>query len=256
MNQNRKFYPVALGRKKEKRTFSVCQWPGSSGFYPANMKFMQRFPNENLEAMKVLKTIKIETVDLDSFAGENGIDYIDFIKLDVEGSELDVLQGAIKVLQKSVLGLSLEVLFHSCIRNQPTFSDIDLFLNSLGFKLFDLAMYRHARKALPFPINSPLGVTKQGQVLWGQALYLRDGVSELESPQGIHDWDHVKVLKLASLMELFHLPDCAVELIQTAEQKNILRENIETLVNYLTPLIKKGNTTEPISYERYLQLFQ
>jgi len=253
-NQNRKFYPVALGRQKEKRNFSVCQWPGSSSFYPANTKFLQRFPDENLEQMRVVKTVELETVDLDSFAGENGIEYIDFIKLDVEGSELDVLKGAINVLQKSVLGLSIEVLFHSFLRNQPTFSDIDLFLNSQGFRLFDLAIYRHARKALPFPTDS-LGVTKQGQVVWGQALYLRDGVDEIESHQRIQVWNSVQVLKLASLMELFCLPDCAVELTRLAAQKHILTENIETLLNCLTPPVKKDNATQLISYEQYLQLF-
>jgi FkbM family methyltransferase len=249
LNRNQKFYPVALGEKKENRTFAVCQWQGSSSFYPANTQFVRRFTDENLEEMKVVKTIELETVPLDSFAEENGLDYIDFIKLDVEGSELDVLQGAINFLKSSVLGLSIEVLFHSCIRNQPTFSEIDIFLNSLGFRLFDLAIYRHARKALPFPIISPLGVTQQGQVLWGQALYLRDGVSEIET------WNQQKVLKLASLMELFCLPDCAVELIQTAVQKHIISENTETLIDCLTPQLKKGNTTESISYKQYLQLF-
>jgi hypothetical protein len=205
--------------------------------------------------MEVIKQIEIETVDLDCFVQSNSIDYVDFIKLDVEGSELDVLQGALNILQTSVLGLSLEVLFHSCIRNQPTFSHIDLFLNSLGFRLFDLAIYRQARKALPLPTISPLGVTQQGQVLWGQALYLRDGFSELESNQELYHWDQVNVLKLASLMELFCLPDCAVELIQKAQQKYILTETIEPWLNSLTPPLKKGNTFESISYEQYLQLF-
>lgn len=223
VNKNWRFYPIALGNRQEKRTFFVCNWSGSSSFYPEKFSFIERFPyEENLKAMEVLKHVDIETVELDYFAKANNIDYVDFIKLDVEGSELDVLQGAINILQTSVMGLSLEVLFHSCIRNQPTFSNIDLFLNSLGFRLFDLAIYRQARKALPFPTIPPLGVTQQGQVLWGQALYLPDGVSEFESNQKLQSWDRVKVLKLASLMELFCLPDCAVELIQKAKQKHIL----------------------------------
>jgi len=256
-HKNCNFYPVALGNQQEERTFTVCHWRGSSSFYPANFSFIGRFPyKENLAAMEVIKQIKIETVDLDFFVQSNSINYVDFIKLDVEGSELDVLKGALNILQTSVLGLSLEVLFHSCIRNQPTFSHIDLFLDSLGFRLFDLAIYRQARKALPLPTIPPLGVTQQGQVLWGQALYLRDGFSELESNQELYHWDQVNVLKLASLMELFCLPDCAVELIQKAQQKHILTETIEPLLNSLTPPMKKGNTFESISYEQYLQLFQ
>jgi len=36
---------------------------------------------------------------------------VDFIKLDFEGSELDVLKGAEKVVKDSVIGLSVEVEF-------------------------------------------------------------------------------------------------------------------------------------------------
>ncbi|AFY58610.1 methyltransferase, FkbM family [Rivularia sp. PCC 7116] len=254
-NRNSKFYAVALGEKREKRTFSFCQWGGSSGFYPGNKNFLKRFPHDNLEMMEVVKTLDIETVDLDSFVADNKIDEIDFIKLDVEGSELDVLKGAVSCLNESVLGLSIEVLFHESIRNQPTFSHIDLFLNSLGFRLFDLATYRHARKALPLPMISQLGNTKQGQVLWAQALYLRDAVNELETKESANKWNKLKILKLASLMEIFCLPDCAVELIQIAAEKNILTEDLELFLNYLTPPIQKEGNSEYISYQNYLKLF-
>ena len=130
-----------------------------------------------------------------------------------------------------------------------------MFLNSLGFKLFDLAIYRHARKALPLPIISDLGDTKHGQVLWAQALYLRDAVSELEANESTNKWNKFKVLKLASLMEIFCLPDCAVELIQIAEKKNILNKDVNLLLNNLIPATQKEGNTEYISYENYLKLF-
>ena len=254
-SHNSKFYSIALGRKKEKRTFSYCQWGGSSGFYPGNKNFLKRFPNEDLEDMEVVETQDMETVDLDSFVEENKVDEVDFIKLDVEGSELDVLKGAVNCLQQSVLGLSIEVLFHGSIRNQPTFSEIDLFLNSLGFNLFDLAIYRHARKALPLPIISDLGDTKHGQVLWAQALYLRDAVSELEANESTNKWNKFKVLKLASLMEIFCLPDCSAELIQIAAKKNFFYEDINLLLNKLISAILRECKIEYLSYDNYLNLF-
>lgn len=254
-DRNCKFYPVALGKKREKRRFSVCQQLKFSSFYPANMQFLRRFSESDFTAMTVIETLELETIDLDSFTKKNKIDDIDFIKLDVEGSELDILQGARQVLQKSVLGLSLKVLFHSCIRNQPSFSEIDLFLNSLGFRLFDLVTYRHARKALPFP-NDALEKNQQGQILCGQALYFRDGVSELEMYQKKFQWDRSRILKLSSLMEIFCLTDCAVELIQTAIKRQLLNRNLEFLIDYLTPSVKTDNTVIPISYEDYLQMHQ
>ena len=230
VNSRHKFYPVALGRKQETRIFSVCKWGGSSSFYPANLDFLKRFPDQNGELMQVQKQIELETIDLDTFSTQEQLGVIDFIKLDVEGSELDILQGGKNCLQ-NVMGLSLEVLFHHSLRHQPTFSEIDLYLASQGFKLFDMALYRHARKALPLPTDA-LGASQQGQVLWGQALYLRDAVAELKTSSF---WNRERILKLASMMELFCLPDCAIELLQEAAAKQIITEEIESLCNLLVP---------------------
>jgi FkbM family methyltransferase len=230
--KNYRFYPIALGKQRETRTFSICQSLTGSSFYPANMDFLNRFPAYHAQAMEVVKTASIETIDLDSFARAEPIREADFIKLDVEGSELDVLQGATSLLQRSVLGLRLEVLFHSDLRSQPTFSEIDLFLNSLGFKLFDLKMYRYARKTLSLPPGL-FDSTAIGQVLWGEALYLRDGVSEMKANSSGMDWSQNKILKLASLMEIFYLIDCAIELIQAGA--NSLTYSSQELIDLLMP---------------------
>jgi FkbM family methyltransferase len=252
--KNQEFYSLALGKQQEQQIFSVCTAPSGSSFYPANIDFLKRFPDDHLEQLKVTKTIEIETVALDSFIINNELKYIDFIKLDAEGSELDILKGGVEVLKKSVLGLSLEVLFHADIRNQPTFSEIDIFLNSLGFKLFDLATYRYARKTLPYPSNT-FGATQKGQIMWAQALYLRDGVNEIESEPENHNWNKTKILKLASIMELFWLQDCAIELIKIAEKNKILTDENEGLIDLLTPPLQKNNTIKIVSYKDYLANF-
>jgi hypothetical protein len=155
-------------------------------------------------------------------------------------------------LQKSVLGLSLEVLFHDSMRQQPTFSEIDRFLQAMGFQLFDLEIYRHARRTLPRP---PLtfGNTDIGQVLWGQALYLRDGAGRVDrSPaRDLQPWDRTRMLKLASLMEIFMLPDCALELIQAStalldvDMRSQLERQIVADVNTLSqPAMKNIQPAE------------
>lgn len=227
-----KFYPIALGRQREKRPFSICHYAAGSSFYPANSDFLKRFPDVHQEQLQVVKTIETETIDLDTFVKEQQIPSIDFIKLDVEGSELDVLQGATHLLQTSVLGLSVEVLFHSSLRSQPTFSEIDLFLSSLGFYLFDLEIRRYARKTLTLPVDS-LEATQIGQVLWGQALYFRDGVQELATNQPLIAWDQTRILKLACFMELLRLPDCAIELVEAGS--HLLELDPQVLIERLTP---------------------
>ncbi|WP_198288378.1 FkbM family methyltransferase [Chamaesiphon minutus] len=228
-----RIYPLALGKQRERRLFSICRHPGGSSFYPADLHFIERFPPEYAQELTVTQTLEVETVSLDEFVRDYQISTIDFLKLDTEGSELDILQGARNILQNSVLGLSLEVLFHSSMRQQPTFSDIDRFLQAMGFQLFDLEIYRHARRALPRPM-SKFGNTDIGQVLWGQALYLRDGVAEIDrsNSSDCQPWHQTRILKLASLMEIFTLPDCALELIRdsTAFLDRDLQTSIERAI--------------------------
>lgn len=213
VDRNYQCYPAALGKQTETKTFFICRYPGGSSFYPANSLFLDRFPSEYSEELEVINTAELTTINLDLFVRQTGISNLDFMKVDAEGSELHILQGAENILKNSTLGLSLEVLFHSSLRSQPTFSEIDLFLNSLGFHLFDLSIYRHARKTLSLP-SGEFGNTEIGQVLWGQALYLRDFVGEIKSDSMTMEWDKNNILKLASLMEIFWLPDCAIEVIE------------------------------------------
>ena len=52
---------------------------------------------------------EVESITLDSFVFKNNIEYIDFIKLDVEGAELDVLKGAKETIKKFKPKLAISV---------------------------------------------------------------------------------------------------------------------------------------------------
>ena len=263
-NTQGRYFPIALGETVGKRTFYIAALPDTSGVCKPDMKFFHRFLDE--VNVTVVREIEVDTVDLDAFSRENGLEPVEFIKLDVEGGELSVLKGSERLLKKSVIGLNIEVGFCRYRENMPVFSEVDLYLKSLGFELFDLSIYRHGRKALPVPrwFDQRPGSTKRGQVLWGGALYLRDGVAELnsDSPNKLQDgWNDKKILKLVSIMELFSLSDCAIELLQVAQRKGKLHNwNVNQLVDLLVPDIE-GRTFpgfgvvggKSITYNRYLE---
>jgi FkbM family methyltransferase len=52
---------------------------------------------------------EVESITLDSFVFKNNIEHIDFIKLDVEGAELDVLKGARETIKKFKPKLAISV---------------------------------------------------------------------------------------------------------------------------------------------------
>ena len=124
------YFPVALDQHPGKRTLYITKYVASSGLYAPDIRHIQRFTEE--EDLTVVRTVELETVDLDSFLNQKNINEVDFIKLDTEGAELDILKGSIGLLQKTVLGLSIEVGFMQLHQNQPLFSDVDIFLRDLG----------------------------------------------------------------------------------------------------------------------------
>lgn len=155
-------------------------------------------------------------LELDEFFEAAERDAVDFVKIDTDGSDYGVLLGAERLLgEGAVLGLSVEMQFHGPLHEHANlFSTIDRWLRARGFSLFDLDVYRYTRAALPgqFVYDIPAQTTN-GQVVWGEAVYLRDlGDPEYERMWG-REFDDPKIVKLACLFELFGLPDCAAELI-------------------------------------------
>jgi FkbM family methyltransferase len=142
-------------------TLHVAREPGKTSLYPPNMELLRRFPRPE----------RWETVSKIEIAGERvrSLDEIvegcDFIKLDTQGSELDILKGGEKVLA-GVLGLKVEVEFLELYKGQPLFSDVDRFIREAGFELVDLRRVYWKRSEL-------LDFHGRGQLAFGDALYVR-----------------------------------------------------------------------------------
>ena len=85
-------------------------------------------------------TVVLPCRRLDSIVAETGIKGPLFIKLDVEGAELDVLRGAEATL-KETCGLLIECPVRTA--GGPQFLDIYAHLGARGFSLFDMVRLSH-----------------------------------------------------------------------------------------------------------------
>lgn len=88
---------------------------------------------KNFIQSKKIQDIEIDT--LDNFVNENSIDKIDFIKIDVEGNELYVLQGAESCLKKLQPKLLIEMSEKNFNAAGYTKQNIFNFLESLGYSI-------------------------------------------------------------------------------------------------------------------------
>ena len=79
--------------------------------------------------------ITVECVNLDSWAEQNGVDYVDFMWLDMEGAEYYALSAAPKILSTTRVIL-MELNFREFREGTTQYSTIKKFLNESGFTLY------------------------------------------------------------------------------------------------------------------------
>ncbi|MFB2934202.1 FkbM family methyltransferase [Aerosakkonemataceae cyanobacterium BLCC-F154] len=205
VNWTEKHIPLALSDTEGEATLYVTNHPMCSSLFPPNEAYISRF-SELIEYMSLDFSIDIETTTIDAFCQAEGITEIDFLKVDVQGADLKVLQGAKEVLESSVSVIQAEVLFCELYQNQPLFSDIDRFLREREFTLFSLPVaFRHRQ------ISPIVSEVNPGQLLWGDALYIRDSLEERVN-KSLKEPD--KILKLACIADILNFPDYALELLE------------------------------------------
>ena len=95
-------------------------------------------------------SVPVKTITIDSYCEENDVGRIDVLKIDVQGSEVAVLDGASKMISK-VSEIVCELNFDAYYKGSAQFIDIVSRLEQLGFKLnmiYDLAVDRRNGRAL------------------------------------------------------------------------------------------------------------
>lgn len=156
-------------------------------------------------------------IQLDDYVPTDDYAAVDFVKIDTDGHDIEVLLGADRLLTAGVLGVMVEAQFHGAAHPYANIhANIDHYLRDRGFSLFDLDVNRYSRRALPtrFVYDIP-AQTDSGQVLWGDALYLRDLGDPAYDAKHAFSITRDRVTKLAALFALFGLADCLAELFIT-----------------------------------------
>ena len=161
------YYKVAVGGREETRTLYVTREPACSSLLKPNSTFFGRF-TDCAPQIEVVGQRMVETVSLNNFLPGAGVASVDFLELDTQGTELEILKGGDRFLATSVVGLQTEVEFSTIYEGQPLFAAVDEYLRGFGFMLFDLTRNRYRRAGMARDLPT------RGQLLWGDAVYLRD----------------------------------------------------------------------------------
>jgi FkbM family methyltransferase len=135
-----KFFPLALGASSERAQLHVAVEPACSSLYPPDPELVSERPGLALISEVGREEVQIET--LDRWCDREGVERVDFLKLDTQGSGLDVLRGAERTIA-SVRVVEVEVEFNPIYLGQPLFPEVDTFLRDRGFVLWRMADLTH-----------------------------------------------------------------------------------------------------------------
>ena len=160
-NGSHRVLPYFIG-KEGTVDFRLYDDRGTSSSYEIGGEYSAAFldPPPHLE-----RVIALNAVPLDDVVDREHLDFPDFLKLDTQGSELEILRGASHTLAQTSL-IEVEVEFYPMYEGQPLFADVDSLLRSAGFELLYLNRVFGQRS------NIYKGLSR-GQLLFGDALYGR-----------------------------------------------------------------------------------
>ena len=200
---NVRYLPFALGKNRERGVkFYICKSPGNSSLYEPNRKFIEDFPYS--EEMTAVASAQVDLTTLDDVCRIEEL-RPDCLKIDTQGSELDILLGGLNILNRSKF-VELEVEFNSQYLNQPIFSDVDKFMRQNDFVLLGLRRSSW-RRAARFPKNrTPFG----GQIMHGDAIYYKGTL--LTQPEA---WSFVDLLKFLLILSAYRQDDFVVYLLSS-----------------------------------------
>jgi FkbM family methyltransferase len=166
---------------------------------------------------RIESTQTVQTKRLDDI---EALTSIDFLKMDIQGAELTVLQNGIQKLN-NCLAIQLEVSYVCLYEEQPSFGDVDVWMRSQGFVphcFLDVKRWSIA----PTIFNNNFRVPGN-QLLESDILYIKDPL-ELDRLTNEH------IIKLIAISHYcLKSYDLAVHLINHLKQKGLVPSNYQEL---------------------------
>ncbi|MCF8261869.1 MAG: FkbM family methyltransferase [Melioribacteraceae bacterium] len=117
--------------------FAFGEKEGSAEIFLQELTWMNSLnKNLNVPTGKDQKTQKVQINTIDSFAKSKNINSIDFLKIDTEGFDLDVLKGAVGLLEeRKIKFIFVEVSFNERNNQNSSFDSINSFLRKYNFEI-------------------------------------------------------------------------------------------------------------------------
>jgi FkbM family methyltransferase len=187
--------PTAIGRRAGTQTLHLTKGEFASSLYPPNEAVLGVFATWPWHEPAGTQQVTVDTLD---GALAPYPDWMpDFVKIDIEGADLDALLGGEHALANA-LGVQVEAAFVERNVGAPLFADLDQYVRKNGFILFQLIREHWLRR------NAIWGVASRPQLIWADVVYFRDSAGFAERLAAAGDREALLVKFVALLLVYGH----------------------------------------------------
>lgn len=242
-----------VGGSTPKTTFNIMKATSASSIYPSE-KTADNFTFYNSDASMhiwgkhaaVTRTVKIQTETLDEIKKNNKEFSIDFLSIDAQGADLEIIQGASRQLDL-VMGIICEVEFRPIYENQSLFGDINKYLRKHNFGLYQIYNHQNWHIA-PYPFE----LQGRGFDIVGEALFLKNIEKFIEGSKKNKKKRVTQLIKLAACSLAFDQLDTTIYILDLLKKEALvdLQElALKTDIFYVKLLSDIFNAAEEIKAE-------
>ena len=166
--------PYALAESEAEKTLHLLSATTNHSLLPPNPVFVERYNMQ--KNWSLVGSEKLRTVTLDGVLRTQLPDYFaDFIKLDTQGTEYEILLGAIETITKQTTTIVCEVAFCELYEGQKLFSEVELLLREHQFSFYGFMPIHTRSKKL---LDKKKHITVE-RALYADAVFFKDPLSSL-----------------------------------------------------------------------------
>lgn len=148
----------ALGSKKQKKLFYQYKKIDTSSFFSVNKKnkwLEIASQRANVDKSNFLeKKFEVSISKLDEYTKKNKIKFIDILKIDTQGYELEILKGSLNLIEnKKINCIILEIILSDTYNQNFSFFDIEKILIKNNYRLYANDNYGNLKQDPNYQMN-------------------------------------------------------------------------------------------------------
>ena len=165
-------YPVALGERAEMRELRITAIPILSSLLEPSRELLTLYRKKGDQGT-VRERVTVQLEALDTLMRRDGIQ-VDAMKIDTQGTELEILKGSVEALERSVLVVEAEMSLFERYRGQVVAPELMSWMLERGFQIIEFSRPKRYIRLNSFGIGN-VGIGdghRAGQLGHGDALFV------------------------------------------------------------------------------------